>query len=187
MLQPGKIIAVVNCSLICLFKGLPVKSIKFSKSKYLLTVGALLFNYAFAQAVKLSDSTLSDPVQQHKVSPHQFADTTLIQPNRLFAETPESRSVAVGSQIQASVGGCSIMQRYMVRTNTDFPSTMYLFKYRAALMGAKRLVVIHHSEIDGSEFAGTYDTSNLILREGTSLQGTRYFTKLIADLYDCPK
>lgn len=164
-----------------------MKNIHFNQLRYLLIASSLFFNCAFAESVKLSDSTLQAPDQQHKLSPHQFADTTLVQPNRLFAETPESRSVAVGSQIQASVGGCSIMQRYMVRTNTDFPSTMYLFKYRAALMGAKRIVVIHHSEIDGSEFAGTYDTANLILREGTSLQGSRYFTKLIADLYDCPK
>lgn len=113
--------------------------------------------------------------------------STQIQPDRIYLETPESKSVTVGSYLQASLAGCSNMQRYRIKTNTDFLSTLQLFKYRAALMGAKRIVIVNHTEIDSKEFYASSDRNPTLIREGTTLQGTSLFTILSADLYDCPR
>jgi hypothetical protein len=119
--------------------------------------------------------------------PSDFSSATQIQPDRIFSETPESRTVIVGSQLQASINGCSNMQRYRIRANTDFLSTLNLFKYRAALMGAKRIVIINHTEIGSNEFVGTTDRTDVFARQGTTLRESAIFTSLTADLYDCGK
>ena len=113
--------------------------------------------------------------------------STQVQPDRIYLETPESKSVTVGSYLQASLAGCSNMQRYRIKTNTDFLSTLQLFKYRAALMGARRIVIVNHTEIDSKEFYASSDRNPTLIREGTTLQGTSLFTILTADLYDCAK
>lgn len=115
-----------------------------------------------------------------------FSDTTVSQPNMQFQETTESKSIIVGSQVHATLAGCSYMQRYKVVTNADFLSTLNLFKYRAAKLGAERVVIVHHSEVDGSEFGLLKDTREIIIREGTTLEGARYFSTVIGDIYDCP-
>lgn len=122
----------------------------------------------------------------HAAGALDYSDNTLRQPNKLFMETPESKSVAVGSQVQASILGCSNMQQYRIRTNTDFTSTMNLFKYRASLMGSKRVVIVYHAEVDASESIGEMNVSDVLIREGTTLLGSRIHTTLVGDLYDCP-
>jgi len=129
---------------------------------------------------------LGDVQKQNPVTATQESNTQ-VQPDRIYLETPESKAVIVGSQLQASLNGCTNMQRYRIRTNTDFLSTLNLFKYRAALMGAKRIVVINHTEIDSKEFFAYSDRNQVFLREGTTLQGSYLFTALTADLYDCSK
>ena len=113
--------------------------------------------------------------------------STQVQPDRIYLETPESKSVNVGSYTQAQIAGCSNMQRYRIKTNTDFLSTLQLFKYRAALMGAKRIVIVNHTEIDSKEFFASSDRNPILIREGTTLQGTSLFTILTADLFDCSR
>lgn len=138
-----------------------------------------------AQPQLVTSTPVSVPIQF--TLPSDFSSATQVQPDRIFLETAESRSVIVGSQLQASINGCSNMQRYRIRTNTDFLSTLNLFKYRAALMGAKRIVVINHTEIGSNEFVGTSDRSDVFARQGTTLRESSIFTSLSADLYDCGK
>ena len=113
--------------------------------------------------------------------------STQIQPDRIYLETPESKSVSVGSHLQASLNGCTGMQRYRIRTNSDFLSTLHLFKYRAALMGARRIVIINHTEIDIKELSPNIDKNPILIREGTTLQTSSVITILTADLYECAR
>jgi hypothetical protein len=76
------------------------------------------------------------------VSNLQARDITLMAPTVQFQETPQSRSVIVGSQVYAAVNACHLIKRYRVITNDDFTGTMNLMKYRASLMGAKWITVI---------------------------------------------
>lgn len=115
-----------------------------------------------------------------------YKDNTLTVPDQQFAETEQSKSVVVGSAFYAQINSCRIIQRYQVRTNQDFVSTMNLMKNRAHMMGAKWITVVHHSEIDRTESAYLAEPDTLILRDGTDLGSSRYLTKLAADLYDCP-
>ena len=125
-------------------------------------------------------------VPPHHGTALNYSDTTVSQPNFQFQETTESKSIIVGSQVHATLAGCAYMQRYKVVTNADFSSTLNLFKYRAAKMGAERVVVVHHSEVDGSEYGLLKDTREIIVREGTTLEGAKYFSTIIGDIYDCP-
>jgi len=113
--------------------------------------------------------------------------STQIQPDRIYLETPESKSVSVGSYLQASLNGCTSMQRYRIRTNSDFLSTLHLFKYRAALMGARRIVIVNHTEIDSKELSPNIDKNPILIREGTTLQTSSVITILTADLYECAR
>ena len=115
-----------------------------------------------------------------------YKDNTLTVPDQQFAETEQSKSVVVGSAFYAQINSCRIIQRYQVRTNQDFVSTMNLMKNRAHMMGAKWITVVHHSEIDRTESAYLAEPDTVILRDGTDLGSSRYLTKLAADLYDCP-
>jgi hypothetical protein len=78
------------------------------------------------------------------------------------------------------------MQRYRIRTNADFQASLNLFKYRAYEMGAGRVVVVKHEEIDAEESKVFVDDTFFVGTVGTSLKNAEYFTILIGDLYDCP-
>ena len=107
-------------------------------------------------------------------------------PNALFLETPQSKSVHVGSNLFAQAAGCQLMQRYKVRTTATFTESLNLFKYRAAMMGAKRIAIVKHEEVDMGEGRITIQDDDVIyVQAGTSLQGARYHTTITADLYDC--
>jgi len=54
-------------------------------------------------------------------------------------------------------------------------------------MGAKRIVIINHTEIGSNEFVGTTDRTDVFARQGTTLRESAIFTSLTADLYDCGK
>jgi hypothetical protein len=117
-----------------------------------------------------------------------YIDKTVSVPSQYFMETSESKSVHVGSGIFAQAAGCQYMQRYKVRTNVNFSQSLNLIKYRSAMLGAKRISVVKHEEVDSLERRITiYDDNVVYLEAGTSLQGAAYHTTIIADLYDCPK
>lgn len=107
-------------------------------------------------------------------------------PNALFMETPQSKSIHVGSNIFAQAAGCQLMQRYKVRTTATFTESLNLFKYRAALMGAKRIAIVKHEEVDAKEGRiAILDDDVVYIQAGTSLQGAPFHTTITADLYDC--
>jgi hypothetical protein len=114
-----------------------------------------------------------------------YRDATLVQPDILYQETPQSKSVIVGSQVYATVNSCSLIQRYRIRTNTDFTSALNLFKNRAHMMGGKWVTIVHHSELDNVEnaFVGNHE---IFLREATDMGSARYLTTIVGDIYDCP-
>lgn len=115
-----------------------------------------------------------------------FIDKTVSVPNVLFMETPQSKSVLVGSDTFARTAGCQFMQRYKVRTTATFTESLNLLKYRSAMMGAKRISIIKHEEVDASESRIViYDDDVVYVQAGTSLQGTPFHTTIIANLYDC--
>ena len=114
-----------------------------------------------------------------------YRDATLIQPDILYQETPQSKSIIVGSQLYATVNSCSLIQRYRIRTNTDFTSALNLFKNRAHMMGGKWVTIVHHSELDNVEnaYVGNHE---IFLREATDMGSARYLTTIVGDIYDCP-
>jgi hypothetical protein len=117
-----------------------------------------------------------------------YIDRTVSVPSQYFMETPESKSVHVGSGIFAQAAGCQYMQRYKVRTKVNFSHSLNLIKYRSAMMGAKRISVVRHEEVDALEKRiAIHDDNVIYLEAGTSLQGASFHTTIIADLYDCPK
>lgn len=113
-------------------------------------------------------------------------DRTLVAPNIQFQETPQSKSVIVGSQIYAAANGCQMIKRYRVITNADFTGTLNLMKYRASLMGAKWISIVSHRELDRYENARHLANDQIIFQDGYDLGSARYLTTLDADLYDCP-
>ena len=116
-----------------------------------------------------------------------YIDKTVSVPNRLFMETPESKSVLLGSGIFAQAAGCQYLKRYKIRTTASFTESLNLLKYRAALMGAKRLTIVKHEELDASEGRVIIrDDDAIYLEMGTSLEGAAFHTTIIADLFDCP-
>ena len=115
-----------------------------------------------------------------------YIDKTVSVPNVLFMETPQSKSVAVGSDVFAQTAGCQFMQRYKVRTTATFTESLNLLKYRSALMGAKRISIVKHEEVDASESRIViHDDDVVYLQAGTSLQGSPFHTTITANLYDC--
>ena len=101
-------------------------------------------------------------------------------------ETPQSKSILVGSDIFARTAGCQFMQRYKVRTTATFTESLNLLKYRSALMGAKRISIVKHEEVDSSESKIViYDANIVYVQAGTSLQGAPFHTTITANLYDC--
>ena len=117
-----------------------------------------------------------------------YIDRTVAVPSLYFMETPESKSIHVGSSIFAQAAGCQFMQRYKVRTNATFTESLNLLKYRAAMMGAKRITVVKHEEVDANEGKIVIHDDNVIyLQAGTSLAGAPFHSTIVADLYDCHK
>jgi hypothetical protein len=113
-----------------------------------------------------------------------FRDTTITVPAQQFEDNETARSVLVGSAQLAKDSNCTFMQHYKITTNQNFTSTVNLFKYRAALMGAERVAFIKHEELDAKE--EKFAKSDLLyVKDGTSLNGADYQTALIGDLYDC--
>lgn len=113
-------------------------------------------------------------------------DATLVAPNIQFMETPQSKSVIVGSQVYAAANACQIIKRYRIVTNTDFTGSLNLMKYRASMMGAKWITVVSHREIDRYENSIQLSNEQVIFRDGVDIGSARYLTTLVADLYDCP-
>lgn len=113
-------------------------------------------------------------------------DATLMAPNYQYQETPQSKSVIVGSQVYAIVNSCTLIKRYRVVTNSDFTGTLNLMKYRASLMGAKWLTVVSHRELDRYENSIQTTSDEVIYRDGVDIGSSRYLSTIVADLYDCP-
>jgi len=127
------------------------------------------------------------PVQETPtMSVRPYKDQTLQHPNVFFEETPQSRAVVAGSVLHANLSGCSFIQRYRLATNADFTATTNMFKYRAHMMGAERIVFLHHSELDASEGSSHLGGYDVVMRTGTASRNARYLSVMIGDLYDCP-
>jgi len=115
-------------------------------------------------------------------------DRTIIQPNAYFLPSRESQQVEMTSHLYANVASCSLMQRYKLVTNADFTASLNLFKYRANMMGAERVVMVYHQELDATETntIPLYRGADVVFREGTVFSDVRYVTMMVGDLYDCP-
>jgi hypothetical protein len=113
-------------------------------------------------------------------------DSTLMAPNFQYQETPQSKSVIVGSQVYAMTNSCTLIKRYRVVTNSDFTGTLNLMKYRASLMGAKWLTIVSHRELDRYENSIQLSNDQVIYRDGVDIGSSRYLSTIVADLYDCP-
>lgn len=113
-------------------------------------------------------------------------DATLMAPDFQYQETPQSKSIIVGSQTYAITNSCQLIKRYRVVTNSDFTGTLNLMKYRASLMGAKWITIVSHRELDRLENAIQLDNDLIIYRDGVDMGSARYLSAIVADLYDCP-
>ena len=117
--------------------------------------------------------------------PLTYRDSTVVVPAKQFEDNDISKTVIVGSAQNAKDSSCIFMQRYKVTTNQSFTASLNLMKYRAALMGAERIVIMNHEELDAKEEKYTIRGQEVVVKEGTALNGADYQTTLIADLYDC--
>jgi hypothetical protein len=113
-------------------------------------------------------------------------DATLMAPDFQYQETPQSKSIIVGSQTYAITNSCQLIKRYRVVTNADFTSSLNLMKYRASLMGAKWITIVSHRELDRYENAIQLNNDQIIYRDGVDIGSARYLSAIVADLYDCP-
>ena len=113
-------------------------------------------------------------------------DTTLMAPDFQYQETPQSKSIIVGSQTYAITNSCQLIKRYRVVTNADFTSSLNLMKYRASLMGAKWITIVSHREVDRLENSIQLSNDQVIYRDGVDIGSARYLSAIVADLYDCP-
>lgn len=116
----------------------------------------------------------------------QSKDSTLVAPNYQYQETPQSKSVIVGSQTYAMTNACQLIKRYRVITNSDFTGTLNLIKYRASLMGAKWMTIVSHRELDRFENSIQLNNDQVIYRDDIDIGSSRYLSTIVADLYDCP-
>jgi hypothetical protein len=122
----------------------------------------------------------------HSYSNMTAKDATLMAPNYQYQETPQSKSVIVGSQVYAMTNACTLIKRYRVVTNSDFTGTLNLMKYRASLMGAKWLTIVSHRELDRYENSIQLNNDQVVYRDGVDIGSARYLSTIVADLYDCP-
>jgi hypothetical protein len=144
-------------------------------------------NFAyFGLAVLFLSGCIHPPSGRQLDEQRSYIDKTVSVPNVLFMETPQSKSVIVGSDIFAQTAGCQFMQRYKVRTTATFTESLNLLKYRSAMMGAKRISIVKHEEVDAAESRVViHDDDVLYIQAGTSLQGAPFHTTITANLYDC--
>lgn len=159
-----------------------------NKAKWITSIAALNLLLLGGCA---SNTSLKDDTPQRAVAPtaspeSAYKDTTQVTPNWEYLESAKSKYVIVGSATFAAANGCQFLQRYAVRTNADFPSTLNLLKNRSALMGGNWVTIVGHSEIDLTELPKYKFNSPVMVREGTVLTDNRYLTEMIGDLYDCP-
>jgi hypothetical protein len=153
----------------------------------ILSVTALVLSGCYHLPPPVSLDHLPAKRQQIAIAKDaDFRDKTLMQPNVYFEETPQSRSIIVGSGITARMNGCTFMQRYRINTNADFTGSMNLIRYRSSLMGGRWLSIVHHGEIDVLEGASHIGENVVYLRDGTDLGSSRYLTTIVGDLFDCP-
>jgi hypothetical protein len=117
--------------------------------------------------------------------PGSYRDSTVVVPAKQFEDNEVSKHVIVGSAQTAKDSSCIFMQRYKVVTNQNFSSTINLMKYRAALMGAGRIAIVNHDELDAKEERYTIRGHDVVVKEGTALNGASYQTSLVADIFDC--
>ncbi len=119
------------------------------------------------------------------IVPNTYRDSTVTLPAKQFDENELSKHVIVGSDKNAKDSSCTLMQRYKVTTNQNFTASMNLIKNRAALMGAGRIAIINHEELNAQEEKYTIRGWEVAVKEGTALNGADFQTTLVADLYDC--
>lgn len=123
-----------------------------------------------------------------KENDRTYKDGTMtIVPAKQFDETDAGKRIIVGSVEIAQESGCRLMQRYKVSTNQNFKDSLNLLKYRAALLGAERIAIINHEELDAKEekYARAGFINEIAVKEGTVLNGADYHSTIIADLFDC--
>lgn len=113
-----------------------------------------------------------------------YRDMTVDVPDRTFEETPLSKAVVVGSAAAARDANCTFIQRYKLRTNAGFDASMALFRHRAALMGAHRVAVVRHEEVDGRESRYVREETSTGTTKNTPVTVAMH-TTIVADLYDC--
>lgn len=161
------------------------------KLKFLIVIFIAITGLTACQVVPLNGTSYSPSGNYasgdlREVKKLSYRDDTMSPYYRFFQPTPQSRAIIVGSAYQADVNSCTFMQRYRIRTNADFQASLNLFKYRAYEMGAGRVVVVKHEEIDAEESKVFVDDTFFVGTVGTALKNAEYFTILIGDLYDCP-
>ena len=165
-------------------------------TKYLIAFLAAASLFGCANQPPVQQTVTAVPAQaqiagtQIEIHPvFNYEDRTIDRPFEYFQPTPQSRAIVVGSEVFARAAACQVIQRYKIRTNADFTSSMNLFKYRAYEMGGQRVVILHHSEINSNEPGWSTVVKqgrDVFLREGTTLEKSQYFTTIIGYIYDCP-
>jgi hypothetical protein len=155
-----------------------------NKITLLAEIMKYLLVYFFLLLVGCTNTTLNTSLPPEEIFKERAK--TLEQPDMYFQETPESKSVIIGAQVFATLAGCQFMQRYRVTTNSDFTSSLNLLKYRSSMMGASRITIIQHNQMDNYRDALVSNGSEIIVKQGTTLRGSNVYTSLVGDLYDCP-
>jgi hypothetical protein len=113
--------------------------------------------------------------------PLEYKDQFLVVAPHYFQETPQSRAVVAGSKFYANSNYCEFIRRYKLKTNVDFNSAINLFKYRAFLMGASRVVFVDSSASNGQEKTD----AEIILHPSMSKDDSS-LSLVVGDLYECP-
>ncbi len=113
--------------------------------------------------------------------PLEFKDQFLVVPPHFFQETAQSKSVIAGSKFYAESNYCEPIRRYKLKTNVDFNSAINLFKYRAHLMGASRIVFVDSDARTLQDKSGV----EMILHPGMPKDETS-LSLIVGDLYECP-
>ena len=157
----------------------------------LLVVSCTLDNQGTSLKTKDVDNKISKNSIESKASQvviedkskESYKDTTVHSNINYVEEDLVAKQVAVGSKYYAESSKCKVLQRYKVRTNSDFTSSLNLLKYRAAMMGAQRIVIVHHSEINSYE--NEYVSKEEKITKNPVPDEQYFYTTLIADLYDC--
>jgi hypothetical protein len=122
-----------------------------------------------------------------QVEKRVYRDETISMPSIYFEETKESKSVIGSSKFYAVANYCELIKRHSIRTNVDQTASINLFKYRAYLMGAHRVVFLDEKEARLQKADLNSENVEMIVKAGSSIKEAKYDTLIIADLYECPK